>query len=256
MAEAGVPLTNEGYMQFMWHSMPERKFFKISRIAEPGMKVISPRGEKLSLPEAAGNPAAQRSSHCPYAFGREDSFLDRFLFANLNGAGAVEVRGAGGVRLLLSPLAHAANGGALIDEHGRTGASGLLAAGECAAGMHGANRLGGAMVAAALVFGSRAGKTAALECREDVAPAKTFTSLTIDTLVQREINAGPEPAPLPPISEKLHGHVALEGSESLQEAADFLYERKTSAAGRKEKLALEGALLMVRFLLRNRSLSD
>lgn len=50
-----------------------------------------------------------------------------------------------------------------------TDVPGLWAVGECATGMHGANRLGGSMVAACLVFGARAGETAA---REAIRPGK------------------------------------------------------------------------------------
>lgn len=58
-------------------------------------------------------------------------------------------------------MAHAGNGGAVIDAHGQTSVAGLFACGECATGMHGANRIGGAMVLATQVFGHRAGVAAA-----------------------------------------------------------------------------------------------
>ena len=64
------------------------------------------------------------------------------------------------------PLAHAGNGGAIIDEMAETNVPGLLASGECATGMHGANRLGGGMVLATQVFGHRAGLRAAILARE------------------------------------------------------------------------------------------
>lgn len=59
------------------------------------------------------------------------------------------------------PIAHAFNGGIRINERTETGVAGLYAAGETAGGPHGADRLGGNMIAAALVFGARAGKFAA-----------------------------------------------------------------------------------------------
>jgi succinate dehydrogenase / fumarate reductase flavoprotein subunit len=49
--------------------------------------------------------------------------------------------------------------------------SGLFAAGECAAGLHGANRLGGNSLSDLLVFGKRAGEHAALWSKERAAPA-------------------------------------------------------------------------------------
>src|ERR1700739_2305253 len=44
---------------------------------------------------------------------------------------------------------------------------GLFAAGECAAGLHGANRLGGNSLSDLLVFGKRAGEYAAAYAREN-----------------------------------------------------------------------------------------
>ncbi|MBN1401744.1 MAG: FAD-binding protein, partial [Anaerolineae bacterium] len=57
--------------------------------------------------------------------------------------------------------AHAINGGVRIDPQGRTSLPGLYAAGETAAGPHGADRLGGGMVTNCQVFGARAGAFAA-----------------------------------------------------------------------------------------------
>ena len=52
--------------------------------------------------------------------------------------------------------------GRLADVH----VPGLFAAGECAAGLHGANRLGGNSLSDLLVFGKRAGEYAAKFARE------------------------------------------------------------------------------------------
>ena len=48
---------------------------------------------------------------------------------------------------------------------------GLFAAGECAAGLHGANRLGGNSLSDLIVFGKRAGEYAAKFAKENSAPA-------------------------------------------------------------------------------------
>lgn len=61
----------------------------------------------------------------------------------------------------VTPTAHYTMGGVAIDIHGRTSVSGLFAAGEVSAGVHGANRLGGNSLAEGLVFGRRAGAVAA-----------------------------------------------------------------------------------------------
>ncbi|MBR1828113.1 MAG: FAD-dependent oxidoreductase, partial [Atopobiaceae bacterium] len=65
------------------------------------------------------------------------------------------------VRHAIALFAHSSNGGVAIDEDGRTGVSGLYAAGEIAGGVHGADRIGGLASMSALVFGMRAGRAAA-----------------------------------------------------------------------------------------------
>jgi len=92
--------------------------------------------------------------------------------------------------------AHASNGGIAIDENGACRLPGLFAAGECAGGMHGADRIGGLASASALVFGRRAGSAAAASatraarCFEvgyepvssvAVATAETMLGITLDT---------------------------------------------------------------------------
>ena len=57
--------------------------------------------------------------------------------------------------------AHAINGGIRVDEWGQSTVPGLFAVGETIAGPHGADRLGGGMLAACNVFGARAGTRAA-----------------------------------------------------------------------------------------------
>lgn len=64
------------------------------------------------------------------------------------------------------PAAHSMLAGLVIDENARTTAPGLLAAGECSTGVHGAARLSGNGLGGCLVFGRRAGKEAARIARE------------------------------------------------------------------------------------------
>lgn len=68
--------------------------------------------------------------------------------------------------LEVAPSAHFHLGGVKIDEHCRATLLGLLAAGEDAAGVHGARRIGGNTSAESLLFGSKAGAVAAELCRE------------------------------------------------------------------------------------------
>ena len=152
---AGARLVNTQYLQFFWGTLPDGRF------VNPGA---------LPWPEELAELAAARRTHCPVAYSLPDAALDRALLSR---------RKVKGLRGLVRPplpnaetqtgapplalFAHAGNGGALVDEHGRTSAPGLYACGECAGGMHGAQRVGGGMVLSALVFGARAGAAAARE---------------------------------------------------------------------------------------------
>jgi len=62
--------------------------------------------------------------------------------------------------LEIACFAHAINGGLRIDERACSTVEGLLAAGEAAGGPHGADRLGGNMLATCMVFGEIAGRSA------------------------------------------------------------------------------------------------
>jgi succinate dehydrogenase / fumarate reductase, flavoprotein subunit len=66
------------------------------------------------------------------------------------------------VPMEVGPTAHYVMGGVRVDgDTQMSTAPGLFAAGECAAGLHGANRLGGNSLSDLLVFGKRAGEFAA-----------------------------------------------------------------------------------------------
>jgi succinate dehydrogenase / fumarate reductase, flavoprotein subunit len=67
----------------------------------------------------------------------------------------------------IGPTTHYVMGGIRVDGDSQmTTVPGLFAAGECAAGLHGANRLGGNSLSDLLVFGKRAGEYAARFARE------------------------------------------------------------------------------------------
>jgi succinate dehydrogenase / fumarate reductase flavoprotein subunit len=65
-------------------------------------------------------------------------------------------------RMEVAPTAHYSMGGIVVEpETHATDIVGLYAAGECTAGLHGANRLGGNSLTETIVFGKRAGEAAA-----------------------------------------------------------------------------------------------
>jgi succinate dehydrogenase / fumarate reductase, flavoprotein subunit len=70
----------------------------------------------------------------------------------------------------VGPTTHYAMGGIRVDgDTQMSNVPGLFAAGECAAGLHGANRLGGNSLSDLLVFGKRAGEFAAKFAKENSA---------------------------------------------------------------------------------------
>jgi succinate dehydrogenase / fumarate reductase flavoprotein subunit len=72
----------------------------------------------------------------------------------------------------VGPTTHYIMGGIRVDGDSQMSTvPGLFAAGECAAGLHGANRLGGNSLSDLLVFGKRAGEHAAGFARAHPAPA-------------------------------------------------------------------------------------
>jgi succinate dehydrogenase / fumarate reductase flavoprotein subunit len=72
----------------------------------------------------------------------------------------------------VGPTTHYIMGGVRVDPDSQTSSvAGLFAAGECAAGINGANRLGGNSLSDLLVFGKRAGEHAALFAKENRAAA-------------------------------------------------------------------------------------
>jgi len=64
-------------------------------------------------------------------------------------------------RVLVYPVLHYRNGGLVIDERASTTLDGLFACGEIAGGVHGANRLMGNSLLDTVVYGRRAGRSAA-----------------------------------------------------------------------------------------------
>ena len=70
----------------------------------------------------------------------------------------------------IGPTTHYAMGGIRVNgDTQATNVPGLFAAGECAAGLHGANRLGGNSLSDLIVFGKRAGEFAAKYAKENSA---------------------------------------------------------------------------------------
>lgn len=207
--EAGAKLTNLEFMQMMpgYVSPAPKTIFneKTFRYVE----MTNEAGENILPAAARENLLEQRSTHGPFTSRLADREVD---FAVLRHQGDEGIRTVymDTIRtdtpefvrtyfdwlwekkgltmddpIRIAIFAHASNGGVVIDENGYTGVPGLYAAGEVTGGMHGADRIGGLSTANGLVFGARAGKSAA-KCvchsgREDV----EFDAVTIPDAVAR-----------------------------------------------------------------------
>ena len=86
------------------------------------------------------------------------------------------------VPMEIGPTTHYIMGGIRVDgDTQMTSVPGLFAAGECAAGLHGANRLGGNSLSDLLVFGKRAGEYAAKFAKEhDTGPLARDTGPEVE----------------------------------------------------------------------------
>ncbi|HEY7352507.1 MAG TPA: succinate dehydrogenase flavoprotein subunit [Terriglobales bacterium] len=97
----------------------------------------------------------------------------------------------------VGPTCHYMMGGVRVDaETGATTIPGLFAAGEVAAGLHGANRLGGNSLSDLLVFGRRAGLAAAEQARQQntmTVDAAQIDAAEREALVPFQRNAGESP---------------------------------------------------------------
>lgn len=161
MHRAGAPLVNMNYLQYMWYGEDTKHFWPVRDIASPKSRIRTPAGGIVSVPESIRSLADLRSHHAPVAHGQNDSALDDFLLDHADPQGILFVRTPERDWRKVCLYAHALNGGVCIDGQGRTPIPGLYACGECAGGMHGANRVGGAMVLSSQVFGQRAGRSSA-----------------------------------------------------------------------------------------------
>ncbi len=241
---AGAELVNAAYLQFLWNG-PDRRFWPIQYLGRPGYRIRTADGRRHRVPEPVRVLAGERGLHGPAAYGRDDTALDRFVLDHLNPDGWVTIDAPRNRRVRIGLMAHAGNGGARIDTDGATRTAGLFACGECAGGMHGANRIGGAMVAATQVFGARAGAAAAHRAaRDSLIRADHFreqlrrqtASLTTDLTERRLETAWLQAA--------MQRHALHGGGPGLPLFLDSCREKQTTVKDWRLKLLLESAMLI------------
>ena len=207
--KAGCKLINMEFMQMMpGYLSPARntifneKTFRFARFTTNG-------SENLFTPEEEAILDI-RSMHGPFTCRLPSYRIDlKILRASLPGEGGAEVSYADATKnnppefiqiyfdwlekekhvsvndtIHIGIFAHAANGGIRIDADCKTSVDGLFACGEATGGMHGADRIGGLSTANGLVFGQRAGRSAAQSALETPlanAPAQyDFSAWSVD----------------------------------------------------------------------------
>ncbi len=147
----------------------------------------------------------------------------------------------------VGPTTHYAMGGVRVNgETQATNVPGLFAAGECAAGLHGANRLGGNSLSDLIVFGKRAGEFAAKYAKEN------FQGNISDAQVESAYKEAMEPFERPAgtgsegpyqvqydLQNMMQANV---GIVRLQNEMEFALDGIQKLKARAEKVAVQGHL--------------
>ena len=184
--EGGV-LTNSEGKRFMFDNIPELYKELVADDAEEGWRYVTGDREARRPPELLTRDHVARMILAEVKAGRGSphggAFLDIAWIKDRVAGGAEHIK-----RKLPSmyhqfkqladlditeepmevgPTTHYAMGGVMVDSDSQmTNVPGLYAAGECATGLHGANRLGGNSLSDLVVFGKRAGEHAAAYAQE------------------------------------------------------------------------------------------
>jgi len=234
--DAGCRLVNMEFMQMMpgyispaYQTIFNEKTFRFTRLR-------CPDGRPL-LNGAAKELLTQRSTHGPFTSRLPSKAVDLALFwAFLEDERGVEatyteemrsdppefvktyfdwLRESRGLTMEdpihIGIFAHAANGGIKTDPNAFTGVPGLFAAGEVTGGMHGADRIGGLSTANGLVFGGKAGRSAAEACAGTPEPP--------DEYLFHAASSGNVPESLSALREAMfHNAMVIRGEEGLSAA--------------------------------------
>lgn len=247
LKRAGADFVNTPYLQFMWHTIPSRQFWPIHTLLKKGAKIRNMLGDVLPVPEELFPLAVGRGTHCPVGYGIRDAAVDHFLVENTHPGGDIDVFDSRNGWSTVALMAHAGNGGARVDGNAWTGIPGLFACGESAGGMHGANRIGGAMVTATQVFGARAGKAAAeyagsatrMEWKKFLDLAEhNIQSQWADEMEYREF--------IPWLRLGMQEFAIIGGRPGLKDFMMEVQQRQDSARDWRTRLVMESALIIGR----------
>lgn len=166
---ASAKLANMEFIQFMLGLKrgPERQFLPRELLNQQDI-LVDANGTAIlerCLPDSnqRKNAVQLRLNHCPVSTCDASFMIDRSVAHAARETGAVfwNADRTDTIRPEVVHMTHAFNGGIGIDARAASTLPGLFAAGEAAAGPHGADRIGGCMMTATQVFGQRAGQFAA-----------------------------------------------------------------------------------------------
>ncbi len=146
------------------------------------------------------------------------------------------------VPMEIGPTTHYMMGGIQVEaESQMSNVPGLFAAGECGAGLHGANRLGGNSLSDLIVFGKRAGEYAAKFAKDN--SAGTIDNDQLDSIVSRalapfERTGGPSPYEIQyELQDLMQDMVGIVRNQSEMEQA---VERLQGLKARAETVSIRG----------------
>jgi L-aspartate oxidase len=189
---AGAKLANMEFIQFALglKNTESRKFFPLAEFSG-SVKMIDSSGNDILRKYLEGGDRQDqimkaRQNHMPFSCRDSSGLVDIAVAKALRSDKKVYWQNGypNSDFFRVVHFAHAFNGGIKINESAESSVPGLFAAGEVAAGPHGADRIGGCMMTATQVFGKRAGQFAAQR-------AKTFRGMDFPDICQNKDSGYP-----------------------------------------------------------------
>lgn len=266
--KAGAMIRNLEFIQFGWGLLyPSYKFPFLDRLLRYHPQITNGTGEPIYNKICSANDwyklMEQRAIHFPFTCEDDSKIIDKTILdvslsekAGKNGGVYINCKGIPIDKISKAPLwpiwynwlksknldplnqefeitifAHAFNGGVWIDKNAKTSINRLYAVGEVASGPHGADRLGGNIQLASVVFGKIAGKNAANLSKNslNVGNDKLIQILKhiVDSNIKKDYKKGKENINIQDIKNKLWENVSVYRTEKgLMSTLDLILSLK------------------------------